>query len=63
MILRIIAGSMLALGLGLMAENVQAAQTFICDDGRVIRAWPRGRPMAMSETCALMQPRRWPVAG
>lgn len=36
MIMRIVAGSMIALGLGLMAENVQAAQTFMCDDGRLL---------------------------
>ena len=37
MIVRIIAGSMIALGLGLMTENVQAAQTFMCDDGRLLQ--------------------------
>ncbi len=37
MIVRIIAGSMIALGLGLMTEKVQAAQTFMCDDGRLVQ--------------------------
>ncbi len=37
MILRIIAGSAIALGLGLMTENVHAAQTFLCDDGRILQ--------------------------
>ena len=36
MIARIIAGSIIALGLGLMTENAQAAQTFMCDDGRLL---------------------------
>mgnify|MGYP001819034291 FL=1 len=37
MILRIIAGSAIALGLGLMTESVRAAQTFLCEDGRVLQ--------------------------
>ena len=52
MILRIIAGSILALGLGLMAENAQAAQTFICDDGRLLKVeLHRLEHMKQTESC------------
>lgn len=37
MIARIIAGSLIALGLGLMTENAEAAQTFMCEDGRLLQ--------------------------
>lgn len=36
MILRILSGSVIALGLGLYAESADAAQTFLCSDGRVL---------------------------
>jgi len=37
MIVRIFAGSIVALGLGLMAEGAEASQTFMCDDGRMLQ--------------------------
>lgn len=37
MILRILAGSVVALGLGLAAEQAHAAQTFLCQDGRLLQ--------------------------
>lgn len=37
MILRIFAGSLIALGLGLFSEGAQANQTFMCDDGRMVQ--------------------------
>lgn len=37
MILRILAGSIVALGLGLMSEGAKAGQTFTCDDGRLLQ--------------------------
>lgn len=37
MILRILTGSVIALGLGFAAESAHAAQTFLCEDGRVLQ--------------------------
>lgn len=37
MILRILAGSIVALGLGFYAEGVRAEQTFMCEDGRLLQ--------------------------
>ena len=37
MILRILAGSIVALGLGLLSEGAKAGQTFMCDDGRLLQ--------------------------
>lgn len=36
MILRVLAGSLLALGLGLYSEGAKAGQTFMCGDGRLL---------------------------
>jgi hypothetical protein len=37
MIMRILAGSIVVLGLGLVSESVNAGQTFVCDDGRLLQ--------------------------
>ena len=37
MIVRIMAGSIIALGLGLYSEGAGADQTFICEDGRLLQ--------------------------
>lgn len=37
MIVRILAGSVMALGLGFYAEGAKAGQTFICNDGRMLQ--------------------------
>lgn len=41
MLLRILSGTFIALGLGLMAEGAQAGQTFLCSDGRVLQVEQR----------------------
>ena len=40
MIVRIFAGSLIALGLGLYTEGASAAETFVCDDGRLLQLEP-----------------------
>jgi hypothetical protein len=37
MLLRILAGSAVALGLGVMTEGAHAGQTFMCTDGRLLQ--------------------------
>jgi len=52
MIVRIFAGSLIALGLGLYTEGASAAETFVCDDGRLLQLETRDiQRMKRTDAC------------
>ena len=54
MILRILAGSIVALGLGLLSEGAKAGQTVMCDDGRLLQVEQKDLERLKRETPALL---------